>query len=309
MAARMFLGRLIEPALRRLWGRRWDAVARAESRVGLSPGSAGTVLFLALAAWGGAVWALLGAEDFRTAAAVARGIASAGWFLAMAMNGSHLQGMFVLDSRLGVTEAWLLTSAPREDVLWSRLAGRSMSGPLMVLLMAPVYVLGAMGLDGRQYPLYVLGHVARMVSVQPLPGGGGLPALLAALPVGLAAAASDALLLGMLASGSLCTALLDVSRRRFWSDLRRSFVQGTGLHFRLLAVTLLALLAEAALGALAGLWLWLGDELTAPARVLAGLPLAAAVGAAAGLTRTWLMRRQVEIAASHYDAIMLEDEP
>jgi len=305
----MILERHLQPLLCRLWGRHWDAVARAEARSALGWGAALTALALALTAWAGAILALTFAEDFRTAAAVARGIVSAGWFLALAVNASHLQKMFVLDNRLGVTEAWLLTSAPREDLLWSRLAGRCAGGPLTVLLMAPVYVLGAMGLDGGQFPLFIQGHVARMASVWPLPGGGGPGAWLGALPVGLAAAAGDALLVAALSPGSLATALLNVNRRRFWSDFARSFLQGTGLHLRVLAMSMLALLGETLLGTVAGLVAWAGEGLPAAARTLAGLALAAPIAAAAAAVRLRLMRWNVRAAADHYDAIMLEDAP
>jgi hypothetical protein len=300
---------MFAPLMRRVWRRRWDAVARAEFYRSMTWGTAASVGLVALLAWGGTVWALLGARDFVTASVIVRAIMFFTWLLAMGLTAAQISSKFLLDVRRDVNDCWLMTSAPRYVLLWSRTIGATCAGPLLVMLLAPLYVIGAAGLSGAQYGLFALGGVARAFTVT-LPFEPDLRVGAAvALPLALLGMLGDVLTCYLAGCGALSSALRKVARKRLWKQTGRSLLQELVINLKSLTMGLGAVIPEAVFAGLAGLWCYRSWRWAPSVRAPAGLLVAVGLMLLAVAVRRAMMGPCVTIAAESYDDVMLEDSP
>ena len=297
----------VESALRRVWGARWNGVARAEFRRSFGLGSVAGVWLLTLPFYAASVWALAAAPDFSTASAIVRGLLGVNWLVCVWLAGVPVQRMLVLDNRLGVTDAWLMTSEPRGAILLSRLAGRSATVPIYLLLLLPLYVVGAAGMSGAEYPLFVTGHVGRFIAVTPPEAPLRAAGWTAAGPIAVMAVFCD--LSAALLSGStvLGRALRRVGRKRFWRDPARTFIEGLQLGMSSFWISVVSIAAEVFVAGGALAWCIAAWEWPEPRRALVGAGLAVPACVILAALRLLLVRPSANAAGASYDAVMLED--
>ena len=323
-----YLRSRIEIVLRLVWRGRWNAISRAELRWSFGPGAVVGLALLAVFLYGGAIWLGTG-SSLSAAIEGARIVVALGWFANIILRTNSVSRLFVLDEKMGVTQGWLLTSLPRGELLWARLAGRSVAGPLAILLMLPIYFLAALGLPGEVFGCFVCGHLARFATF-------GAPAVVDAASVAFAVplavlAASADIAVGMAAvAASLPGALQRVYLRRIFSDFLRSLsgnlrllLQGLGhmVWFLLIegacvALTLAAFPLGRSLATAGGLQYYdwtasAGDGVSPAGRwpliAVVGLFLAAAVFAGVLLARWLLARASVRLAARNFDDALTND--
>jgi hypothetical protein len=305
----MVLGKMLEPLMRRAWGRRWNAVARAEAARHFGRGAIGAVI-----AWGFLAHAAVAAfffwsRDLRLTSAVARGVLWLGWLIAAVTVAKSVQNMFTLDRELGVTDQWLLTPAGRRDLLWSRVAGRFPAGPAMVLALAPLYFLGAVGLSGAQYPLFALGHLARLFACVPAETRITAAGVAAGVPVALLAMASDISLCLAMGGGSLTGALNGISLKRLFREPGRALGQSVGLTVRTTALGLCGLSVDGVCAVASGLWCIERWEGAGPTLIGPGLGLAVGLTVVAMAARLVVTAFTVGVAGDYHDPVLLESDP
>ena len=304
--------------MRRLWRSRWNGVARADFRRHFGLKTVATVVLLALLFQGVVVWVAI-RWNLEVAGVTSRVILTLAWFLAAAIMTAPVSTMFMLDNKLNVTEAWLMTSGTREDLLWSRLAGLSAVGPLLVLLLAPLYFLAAATIPAEQCGYFVCGHLARIFSFAPIGpayDASGLPALdtpwtslLAAGPVAAAAMIADLSAALLLHASMLTGGLQQVSTRRFFSNFGRFFRQSLGLFGKQFGLGLAWLLLEVGVVMLAVWGFYVVAELSGVTRLLATILLILLPAALLVTVRGLFTVFCVKSAAASYDAILCEDDP
>ena len=299
----------VERLARRVWRGRWSAIAHAEFRRNVGWHTAIGVGLLAALGLGlvGWLWWLKGLAAAGAAARVVLGVA---WVLAVTVNSNLVARMFALDDRLEVTEAWLLTSEHRETILWARLAGLSAPGPLLLLALAPLYPLAALGLPGGLHPLFVCGHFARGAcafgSQEP-----GAISFAAAFPLAAVALLADMVAAGAAGPASLSGALYQAARQRLSLLPFVGLFRYWSLFMDSVAMGLLLLVAEGGFAIAAGGWLWLTSSWPfspAPKAVL-GLAAACAMGTLLVAVRLRLMAANVRVAARRHDEALISDEP
>jgi hypothetical protein len=295
--------------MRRLCGRRWNAMARAEFRRHFSTGTIAGMIGVMVLAYGGAAAALIWADSFRTASAIVRGITWICWALSFGYTTLPVQRMFVQDRELGVTEQWLLTPLPRREVLASRAAGTVLNGPFFVLLMAPLYFVGAAGLSSAQYGLFALGHLARLFSLAPAPGEMVPAEVLFSAPVAVLAMLTDISMCVYSSFGALTGALQTASRKHFWKDIARSFTQMWELTLYSFGWGMLMIAVEGICGAGAGIFCALTWEHGSAGYAVAGVLVTLAVVSVATADRLFQVPFYVKLAGRFHDAILLEDDP
>jgi hypothetical protein len=303
--------RLVERALRRLWGPRWNAIARGEFRMSFTDGAVvGLAVFAllvdgAVAAvwiWGGPVWA---GQSARLVAVLA-------WFVAAGFTAGPMGQLFMLDEKLGTTEGWLLTPAPRQEILWARLAGHSAQGPLLILGLFPVYCVAAASLHGAFHGLFVCGHLARLAGSFG-PADFTIPSVAAAAPVALLAMLADmaaGLAMGASAAGQ---ALHRAGGRGILLSHPGKWLQWQMATFMdSLALTTISLLIEggaAAVSGLAAVWMMGAASLPLWSGTVIGLALGAVLAALLADRRLALTATRVKFAADRYDEALIRDGP
>jgi hypothetical protein len=298
----------LERLARRVWRERWNAIAHAEFRRSFwrSLTLQITLPLLCIVV----VAAMWRSEGFATASATARIALGVFWLAIAGMSIGPTASMFDDDCRLQVTEAWLLTSEPREETLSSRLAGLSLSGPLLLVVVAPFYFVAALGMPPGAAPLFVCGHAARIgTAFESLPLD--TAAVLAAVPVAVMAMLADIIVPPAYAAMVMPNGLYRAASRRHGP---LPFI-GIFYHGRLfmasLSLSLLALLTEGALATGAAFWFWGTAAWKLSYGVEAGLSLPLSVlcaGLLIGLR--WLLARAgIDLAARHYDHTLITDEP
>jgi hypothetical protein len=232
------------------------------------------------------------------------------WLLAVVINSGRVSELFALDDRREVTEAWLLTSEHRDTLLWARLAGLSAGGPLLLIALAPLYLLAVLGMPGGFYPLFVCGHFARAGCAF-----GGLEpeavSWIAALPVAAAALLADVVAAVLAGAGSLSGALYQAAARRVSPLPFVGLFRHWGLFLDSVAMGLLLLLAEGGFALAAGLWLWAAKtwQLSPAPDVILGTAAACTVAGALMAVRLKLVAINVRAAAGRYDAALIGDGP
>ncbi len=295
--------------MRCVWGRRWNAIARAEFRRHFGAATIGGMIGTALLAYAGAATALIWADDFRTASAIVRGITWICWILSVMWSTMPVQRMFILDRNLEVTEQWLLAPRPRREILGFRASGTALIGPLFIALVAPLYFVGAAGLSSAQYGLYALGHLARVVTFAPAPGRLVPIEVWISVPVALLAILADISTCVFLSFAALTGALQSVSRKRFWKNAVRSLAQTWEISLRTVGWGAIMIIVEGLCGTSAGVFCYVAWKRGSAGYAAAGLGVALAVTAFSIIDRLLQLFVYAKLAGRYHDAVLLEDDP
>jgi len=304
----MKLNQRLEPLMRRIWGRRWSVISRAEYRRHFDTGTVATMTATALLCYGGAIAAIIW-SDIQTASAIIRGITWVGWVLAVVWSTLPVQKMFVLDRKLNVTEQWLLTPLPRREILGARAAGSALIGAFMIVLLAPLYIIGAAGLSSAQYPLFAVGHLARIFTFVPAPGGILPTEVMVSVAVAVMAMVNDVTMCVFSSFGALTGALQAVCRKRFWEDINRSFIQTWEITLWSFGTGMLMLAIEGICGAAAGAFCFIAWRKSTFDYAVWGSGLSLAVIVIAVAQRHMLRPFYERLAGRYHDAVLLEDDP
>jgi hypothetical protein len=302
---------LVERALRKLWGPRWNAIARGEF---LRSFSTDSILVLAILVFlmNGVVVTVWIWDGPTVAGWVARGLVALSWFVVVGMTSGPMGRMFALDDKLGTTEGWLLTSAPRQKLLWARLAGQSAQGPLLIIGLFPVYCVAAASLRGAALGLFVCGHVARPCGFS-VPVDFTIPSMVAAAPVALLAMLADASATILMGANGSASAVENVGTGDLVTSIIGSWWRwGTRSFLVQLGITALTVLVEggcAAVSGLAAYWMTTNAHLPAWAETVIGLAFGAVLAALLVDRRLALAGSNIDFAAEHYDEALIRDEP
>jgi hypothetical protein len=299
----------VELCLSKLWGRHWNAIARAEFRRHFGIKTVSVVVMLALLAYAGVAASLILFRRFSMASGVTRAILGFTWLITMVWVTTTVQKAMVLDRKLGVIEQWLLTPMSRKDLLVSRLAGMSAVAPVFIILLFPLYVVGAAGLSGAQYGLFAIGHVARFFSAAPPRFPEASFNGLIALPVALLAVLCDVSICALAGYAALVSALQGVSWKRLFRDSARAITQLIQLTLWSLSMGMVLLAVEVACGAAAGFYCYYAWERTGSRETLMGLGVAAGVSLLAVTVRGLMTGPHAGVAGRYHDAVLLEDDP
>lgn len=305
----MLVSPRLERLLRRVHGARWNAVARAEYRLGggrrTLPGALGpaALAYVLIAGLG----LSQGLEAFFGVTLMV--VCGAGLWVLGAPTGS-MNRLFLLARDQGVLDAWIMLPMPREELLRLRLAGRVGARPLLVLALFPLHLVTAAALPVRWAPLFVCGHVARIGAFVVAADGGLEPTLasvLAAAPVAALAVVADCVLLEASGAAILLRALQQFAGRRLFRDFDRWRAEWPPLFLAGSGMALLFLLLEGAVAGASALASFACVGLPGPVEVVFWVGFAAGAGALLVLLRRWLARLTLALAARSFDDVLIRD--